>query len=177
MRKIILYIAMSLDGFIADKDGGVNWLGGDGSEPENFGRYARFIETIDTVILGWNTYHQIVTELSPDVWPYAGKTSYVVTHRQMENLEEIIFTGQNLPELIARLKAQEGKDIWICGGAGIAQQLMKENLIDEVCVSVIPMLLGEGIRLFEGAQMSLKLMHTEQYNGIVDLVYQVRETI
>ncbi len=177
MRRIILYIAMSLDGFIADKNGGVHWLGGDGSEPESFGSYSRFIETIDTVILGWNTYYQIVTELSPEVWPYAGKTSYVVTHRRKEDADGIIFTGQSLPELATRLKAQGGKDIWICGGAGIAQQMMKENLIDEVCVSVIPMLLGEGIRLFEGVQIPLKLMRTEHYNGIVDLVYQVRETI
>ncbi len=83
MRKIKLYIAISLDGFIADKNGSVAFLGGDGSDEQNFGSYLDFIETIDTVILGHSTYNQIVTELSPDEWAYKGKTSYVLTHRDI----------------------------------------------------------------------------------------------
>ncbi len=73
MRKTILYIAMSLDGYIADRDGGVAWLAGDGSSPDHPGSYPRFYESIDTVILGYATYRQIVTELFPDGWIYQGE--------------------------------------------------------------------------------------------------------
>lgn len=66
MRKIILYVAASVDGFIADKNGGVSWLQGDDSDLQAEGTYNRFIESVDTIILGYSTYHQIVTELSPD---------------------------------------------------------------------------------------------------------------
>lgn len=73
MRKVILYIAMSIDGYIADEKGGVDWLAGDGSDKDNQGSFPRFIETVDIVILGYKTYYQIVTELSPDSWAYLGK--------------------------------------------------------------------------------------------------------
>ena len=81
MRKIRLYIAMSLDGYIADKNGGVSWLSGHGQDEENIDTYSEFIKNVDTVIMGWNTYHQIVTELSPQEWVYADLKSYVITHR------------------------------------------------------------------------------------------------
>lgn len=85
MGKIILYLAMSVDGYIADEQGGVGWLGGDGSEPDAPGSYPAFYETVDTMVMGWTTYRQIVTELSPDSWPYEGRPCYVVTHRQEED--------------------------------------------------------------------------------------------
>lgn len=72
MGKIVLYLAMSVDGYIADEQGGVGWLGGDGSEPDAPGSYPAFYETVDTIVMGWTTYRQIVTELSPDSWPYEG---------------------------------------------------------------------------------------------------------
>ena len=65
MGKIVLYLAMSVDGYIADEQGGVGWLGGDGSEPGAPGSYPAFYETVDTIVMGWTTYHQIITEL---VW-------------------------------------------------------------------------------------------------------------
>ena len=176
MRKTILYIAMSLDGYIADPYGGVAWLGGDGSDNENPGSYPAFIETIDTIILGYKTYHQVVTELSPGKWMYSGKTSYVLTHREMESSDEIIFTDENLPELIKRIRKNDGKDIWICGGAAIANQFLALDEIDQFCVSIIPTILGDGVRLFDKHQKDhpLKLVSTRSYNGIVDLVYERR---
>lgn len=174
MRKVVLYIAMSLDGYIADEAGGVGWLAGDGSDIGNQGSYPHFIETIDTVILGYRTYHQIVTELSPDSWFYQGKTSYVLTHRQMDSTDEIIFTDKSPEKLITELKGSDGKDIWICGGAAIVNQLLeRDHLIDQYCISVIPVILGRGISLFggHGGKKELRLIATEQYNGIVDLVY------
>lgn len=173
MRKTVLYIAMSLDGYIADIHADVNWLGGDGSEPEHEGTYAQFIQTIDTIIMGWNTYHQIVTELSPDHWPYPGKTTYVVTHHGAESAENIIFTSQDVGALVSTLKMYAGKNIWICGGANIVRQLINVYVIDEYCISVIPVILGSGIRLFDGisARIRLKLVRTQSYNGIIELTY------
>ena len=82
MGKLVLYLAVSVDGYLADEQGGVGWLGGDGSEPENFGSYPAFYETVEVILMGWSTYHQIVTALSPDSWPYEGRPCYVVTHRR-----------------------------------------------------------------------------------------------
>lgn len=176
MRKVLLYIAMSLDGYIARADLDVSWLNGDDSDPKNPGSYPSFYDAIDTVVLGWNTYHQIKRELSPEVWPYEGKKSYVVTHHPMASTDEITFTQENLPDLIERLKQLDGRDIWICGGASLARQLIEADLIDWFCVSIIPTILGDGIRLFPRMprEHKLKLIHTESYNGIVDLVYESR---
>lgn len=175
MRKVILYIAMSLDGYIADAGGGVGWLSGqDGAETE--GSYDAFVKTVDTVVMGWRTYRQIVTELSPGEWVYGGMRAYVVTHRALPPTDDAVFFGGSPCELIEELRAGEGKDIWICGGADLAGQLLEADLIDRFHISVIPTLLGSGIRLFqEGiAERKLRLVRTAAYDGIVDLVYERR---
>ncbi len=119
MRKTILYIAMSLDGYIADKNGGVDWLERDGSDTGNEGSYGKFIDTVDTVVMGYKTYNQIVTELSPDKWVYEGLKTYVITHRKIENNKNVNFINGSIEELITELKNNDGKNIWICGGAKI----------------------------------------------------------
>ncbi len=175
MRQIVLFIAMSLDGYVADTQGGVEWLAGDGSDAQNMGSYAEFYESIDTVILGKKTYDQIVTVLSPDKWVYEDKMCYVITNQQMPSTVGIQFTSQSLASLVEKLKGEEqGKDIWICGGASIANQLMAENLIDRYHISVIPKILGDGIPLFSKHEKSvdLQLVSTHSYNGITDLIYR-----
>ena len=176
MRKVILFIAMSLDGYIADMSGGVDWLGGQTPGADDMESYNEFIRGIDTVVMGANTYRQLVTELSQDEWVYHGLTSYVVTHDPMQPTEEITFTAENPSRLINRLKAEEGRDIWICGGAAVAGQLIEDNLIDQYYINVIPTILGGGIRLFGSVEneIKLKLVGTRSYNGIVDLVYERR---
>lgn len=177
MRKVVLYIAMSLDGYLADSEGGVDWLRGQTGGTEQDGSYPEFIQTVDTVIMGYTTYHQIVTELSPDVWYYSGKKSYVLTHRELEDQEEIAFVNRDAKELIRELKRQEGRNIWICGGAEVVRQLVDSDLIDEYTVSIIPTILGKGIRLFSERESERKLLlkSTRSYDGIVDLVYGRRE--
>lgn len=179
MRKVILYIATSLDGYIADSDGGVNWLRGQDELNTDPGSYPEFIKTVDTVILGYKTYNQVVTELSPDSWVYSGMKSYVITSKGIENTDEIIFTNENLADLISRLKNKSGKNIWICGGASIVNQLIELDLIDEFHISIIPTILGNGIPLFKESNKSkcLELIGTRTYNGIVDLQYKFRKTI
>ncbi len=174
MKKVIAYIAMSLDGYIADKNGSVEWLGGDGSDITNMGSYEEFVESIDTVILGYTTYNQIVTELA-SVWPYKGKKSYVITHKKIADQEEIKFTDKNIKDLIEELKQVTTKNIWVCGGASIVNQLLNYNLIDELKISVIPIILGDGISLFKNnKKTNLKLDSTISYNGIVDLNYSIK---
>ncbi len=177
MKKISLFIAMSLDGYIADENGGVNWLGGHGKDEENVDTYSEFIRDIDTVIMGWNTYHQIVTELSPHEWIYEDLTAYVITHSPKESTPNIRFVSEDPVELVKALQKGSGKGIWICGGANIIGQLVKADCIDRYSITIIPTLLGSGIRLFEktGHEIRLKLLSVRSYNGMTDLVYERRE--
>lgn len=176
MKKVSLFIAMSLDEYIADSSGSVNWLGGQGNCDDNIDAYSEFVKDIDTVVMGWNTYHQIVTELSPDEWVYQDFTVYVVTHNSKESSDKIHFVNEGPVGLIKRLSEENGKGIWICGGANLIQQLVKEAAIDCYYITVIPTILGSGIRLFENAdhEIKLKLLRTQSYNGMTDLIYTRR---
>lgn len=176
MRKVLLYIAMSLDGYLAAEDGSVDWLVGENPQEPNMGSYPKFIQSVDTVIMGYRTYHQIVTELMPGRWPYAGKTVYVLTHRVCSPVTGVHFVNMEMEALLNEIRCQDGKDIWICGGADIIAQCVKKNIINRFCITVIPYVLGKGIRLFPelDQSVSLKFISTEVYNGMVDLVYEPR---
>ena len=176
MRKAVLFIAMSLDGYIADDNGGVGWLNGQDSDNENIDVYSDFVKDVDTILMGWNTYYQVTTELSPTEWVYSDFTTYVITHNEMLSTQQIHFTNENPVDLLEKLKSKDGKDIWICGGANLVQQFMRDNVIDRYYISIIPTLLGSGIRLFEnvGKEIKLKLLKTQTYNGITDLIYARR---
>lgn len=175
MKKVVLYIAMSLDGYIADSTGGVSWLTGDGSDTANPGSYDAFIATIDTVILGYKTYHQIITKLSPDTWVYSGKKCYVLTHRPLASNREIIFTDKPVHVLIPELKNTAEKDIWICGGADIVTQCLRASVIDKLRITIAPVILGNGIRLFDvqPKPIRLQLISTNTYNGFTEIEYDI----
>lgn len=174
MRKVVLFIAMSLDGYIARRDGGIDWLKGENPAGDDMESYREFAETIDTVVMGRNTYEQISRELSPGAWCYPDFTSYILTHGENEDTKERRFVNRDVCRLVEQLKSREGKDIWICGGAGIIWPLLQENLIDRYHISVIPQILGDGIRLFPCMEQSteLKLLKMRSYNGITDLIYE-----
>lgn len=176
MRKISLFIAMSLDGYIADSKGGIDWLNGQGNDDENIDTYSEFAKTIDTILMGWNTYHQVITELSPEEWIYNKFTTYVITHNEHTSSENIRFVNINPVDLVKKLKEENGKDVWICGGANLIQQLVNEDLIDYYYITVVPTLLGSGIRLFENVnyEIKLRLLGTQSYNGMTDLIYTRR---
>lgn len=180
MRKTILYIAVSLDGYIADSKGSASWIGGQDKDMEIEDTFTPFFSNVDTVIMGRNTYDQIVTELSPDQWPYEGATTYVLTHNAVsDDTENIRFKNMDVCRLVEELKQKSGgKDIWICGGANVARQLIAENQIDIYHLAVIPVILGSGIRLFSvsGPKIDLELTGTKEYNGIIEMTYRHRST-
>jgi len=176
LRKTVLFIAMSLDGYIADARGGTSWLEGQAPGKNDMVSYEKFIQTVDTVMMGAGTYRQLVTELSPNEWAYPELISYIVTHTPKPSTDRIKFTEESPCQLVDRLKKEAGKDIWICGGAAIVKQLMAADRIERYYINVIPTILGSGIRLFGPLEkeIKLKLIKTESYNGITDLVYERR---
>lgn len=177
MRKVILYIALSLDGFIADAQGGVGWLGGEQPQQEGDNGYGEFIRNVDTIIIGKKTYDQIATELFPDRWYYEGKLSYILTHHPQKDTNEIKFTNEPAADLVERLRRQEGKNIWICGGAQVVNDLMRADLIDEYHLTWIPTMLGSGVRLFDASRKTvlLHLAECTNENGMVDCTYVRRQ--
>lgn len=174
MRETVLYIAVSLDGFIADAEGGVGWLSGqDASYQGDYG-YGNFAETVDTVLMGYRTYDQITSELSPGIWPYQDMQSFVFTHRELPAQGRITFTSQPPTTLIEALKCQPGKKIWICGGADLIRQMMAADLIDEYHLTIMPVLLGRGLRLFQDNENTVRLRLTaiKSENGTIDCIYK-----
>ena len=173
--KIILYIASSIDGYIADSSGGIDWLNEGQAIVEEDNSYEKFYENIDVVILGRKTYDQVVEELSPGNYPYKDKTSYVITNRlENDNTEDnIVFTNENLIDLVEKLKL-EGKRVWIVGGSSIIHQLVDKDLIDEYEITMIPKILGSGIPLFKEVEESISLELVSSYfrNGICSLKYR-----
>ncbi len=177
MRKVVLYIAVSLDGYVADKDGKVEFLQGDGSDAENPGTYEEFYANVGDVIMGYTTYHQVTTELMPGTYAYAGKKSYVFTSKKIENTEDVVFVNRNVAEFIAELKENNDEgDIWINGGASIVNQVIWAGLVDEIIISTIPTILGGGIRLFAENEKEVKLKYVSSSvaNGIVETTYILR---
>ena len=170
-RRVILMIAASLDGYIADRGGGVSWL--PEGEAES-GSETTFMGGIDTVVMGWNTYRQVVTELSPGQWPYEGLTCWVATHRSPQPRPGVHFFSGDLARQVRRLREQQGRGIWVCGGADVIRQLLEADLIDRLEIFVIPVLLGGGIRLFPELEhpLALELESAGAAGGMARLVYQ-----
>lgn len=170
-RKVVLYIAMSLDGFIAGKNDELDFLTQVEKEGEDYG-YAQFIETIDTVIMGRKTY-EIVLSFGVG-FPHADKKSYILTRTSRDTEANVNFFNGNINTLIDDLKKTDGKNIFIDGGAKVVHLLLKNQLIDELIISIIPVLLGDGIRLFKGEEpeQKLELISTKAFEkGLVQLHY------
>lgn len=176
-RKVILYIAASLDGYIAKPNDDLSFLSMVEREGEDYG-YASFISTIDTVIIGRKTYDWIMKHVPEFV--HADKNTYVITRTARPGKENVHFYTGDLRELVMQLKAGEGKNIFCDGGAEIVNELLKEGMIDELIISVIPILLGEGTRLFkEGySEQSLELVSSSSFDtGLIQLHYKKKESL
>lgn len=167
MRKIILFIAASLDGFIAGKSGEIDWLFTD----QDYG-YIEFFKTIDVVILGRKTYDQALTF---GEYPFKGKEAFVFsrTHGGATD-ENVKFISGDVAIFVDSLKPKQGKNIWLVGGSELIKQFLKHDLIDEFVISIHPIILGEGIPLFP-VPNPLQKLHLEQCEtfdtGLVQITY------
>jgi dihydrofolate reductase len=172
-RKTILYIACSLDGYIAAPNDDLSFLSIVEQAGEDYG-YSGFIQTIDTVILGRKTYEWIMKQVPEFV--HADKTTYVITRTERPAIGNTSFYTGNLKELIDSLKSQPGKDIFIDGGAEVVHELLSQKGIDEFVISIIPILVGNGTRLFKDGrpEQQLQLVSSKQFKtGLVQLHYKV----
>ncbi len=175
-RKVLFYIAMTLDGYIADVDGNLDWLL---KYDDPTGRikdyYDEFLQNVDTVIMGKKTYMHLITELAPDQWAYEGLHTIVATNDKETRKvhQDITFVSGDLVAHTRALLEQDGKDIWVVGGAHVAADYFKANLIDAYYIQIVPILLGDGIRLFEPTFDSIPLVFEDAtpVDGITFLKY------
>lgn len=171
-RKLVLYIAMSLDGYIAKPNDDLSFLSLVERENEDYG-YAAFISTVDTIIIGRRTYEWVTSQFE---YPHQDKMTYIISrNKSVQNTPNITYSD-NVVELVTALKRENGKTIFCDGGAQLVNALLKHKLIDELILSIIPVLVGEGIRLFENdrPEQNLQLVSSKSYSsGLTQLYYQI----
>jgi dihydrofolate reductase len=164
---------MSLDGFIATKDDGLDWLSIVEKEGEDYG-YTATHQNTDTYIVGRKTY-ETVLKLTGGSFPQAQMYKcYIMTRQNRADENGVTFYNGDIETLINELKSQEGKNIYCDGGGQIVQLLMQKDLIDEYIISIIPIILGDGKRLFLGEtpQISIRLLSSKQFEtGLMQLKY------
>ncbi|MBY0147825.1 dihydrofolate reductase family protein [Neobacillus niacini] len=179
-RKIILDLAVTLDGFIEGKNGEVDWCIMD---PDM--NFNDFLHQIDTILYGrksyelWGKYtpETEVTETEKELWELVhSKQKYVFSRTQKGSDDPAIFINEQILEEVNTLKNQPGKDIWLYGGASLITTFIKLGLVDEFRLSVHPVVLGEGKPLFMDVQerVQLKLVNTRTFSsGVVQLIYHL----
>ncbi len=177
MKKIKLYIATSLNGYIAKPDHSVDWLHEiPVPEGEDYG-YVEFYDSCSVTLQGNNTYKFILN--SGHDFPYTTTKNYVFTRNEkLESNQDVTFVSDNHIEVVKTLKQEEGKDIWLIGGAQINGLLFDHGLVDEIWIHIMPIVLENGIKLTESLSndVSLDLMSSKSYSsGVVEMKYKVRK--
>lgn len=188
MSRVSYYCAASLDGYIAEGDDTLGWLlgyegsyAGPDAQPIA-GAYERFYEGVGALVMGSTTYEWIVREL--EAWPYAGKPTWVLTTRELAAPDargaDVRMTRGRVADLAGEMIAAAGeRALWVVGGGNVASQFADEGLIDEVIVTLVPVVLGEGKPLFDrrlpGGPM--RLTGTRPFDsGMVEVRYEVVRT-
>lgn len=174
MGKVIYYVAISVDGYIAADDGGIDWLNNFPVEGVDLG-FDAFYETVDAVVLGAATYEQV---LGFGAWPYAQAEAVVLTRRELPQPQggTVRFSTDPVAAVLADLSARHAGTVWLVGGGKLAAAAQAADAIDEYDIAVIPLLLGAGIPLLapaaQTAQQNLRLIaHQAFSNGVVRLRY------
>lgn len=170
MRTVNLFIATSLDGYIARKNGEVDWLFTD----QDYG-YTAFFDGIETLLMGRRTYEQVLTF---GEYPYGAKEAYVFSRVQRDRTEHVNFVAEEPATFVRDLKGRPGGDIWLVGGAALVRELLAAKLVDRLILAVHPLILGEGLPLFLGPlpEIPLRLTGHQGFDtGLVQLVYEVAE--
>lgn len=174
--RVTLHMVSSLDGFIAKKDNSVSWLEDTGSVYEagvsiSEEDAAAFVKAIDCYVLGSRTYEHAL-ELG---WPYGETPAVVVTGRNLPSAKKSVeFYSGDLRALIDTKLAPRYRNIWLVGGAMLCQRFLELGLVDEINLTIVPVLLGDGLRLFGGSvtEERWNLKNVAPYkNGFVELSY------
>jgi dihydrofolate reductase len=170
--RITLYVAASLDGFVAAADGDVSWLDAY-HDDESTADYGAFFADVDCLVMGSRTYEQV---LGFGEWPYERRPTYVVTGRDLPRANDAVeFADRPVPELAADLRSRYDH-VWLVGGAQLAQAFLREDLVDELRLHVVPTFVGRGVRLFghPGPSRAPTLVGTTTYDsGVVELRYDL----
>ncbi len=181
--RVTIHMAASLDGFVARKDGRVDWLetsdefaGGETLEP---GFVESFLKTIDCYVMGSRTYETALNfEAQGFGWAYGDKPTFVLTHRELPRTRDTVeFYAGDLAELVNGRLRPTFRSIWFVGGSVVAAECLRLGLADEVRYSILPILIGEGIPFFEklDQDVALHLAEVQAYkSGMVELRYEVR---
>jgi dihydrofolate reductase len=145
MTKVIFYLATSKDGFIADKEGGVDWLPTPSTDfGHDFG-YKKFYDSIDTIAMGSKTYEQVI---GFGEWAWSGKPTYVFTHRPLPSISpDIHFVCDDIEAFLKKIEESGSKNLWLLGGSALADSFEHCGRIDEYIVTIVPHILKEGIPL------------------------------
>jgi dihydrofolate reductase len=174
MRTLSLFIATSLDGYIAKPDDDLSFLKIVEKEGEDYG-YAEFTSTIDTIILGRKTYDWVLGKIGASHYDNGERNVYVITRTERPGVGKTKFYTGEITELVRQLKSENGKNIYCDGGAEIVNELLKNDLIDEFIITVIPVLVGDGTRLFKDGrpEQQLTLVNTKTFDtGLTQLHYK-----
>ena len=178
MRTVLLNLTASLDGFIADTNGGIGWLAPMPAQVP--AEYLELMATVDTLVMGRATYETSLA-LEGGVEIFAGKRVCVFTSRHnLEPIAGVTFVRESPESFVARLKAEQGGTIWVFGGGQLATALSDAGLIDEYLIAIQPVLLGEGIPLWRSPHGSTTLETVAARvweGGVVELRYRRRRTI
>jgi dihydrofolate reductase len=141
-RKVILYSAVSLDSFIAREDGNIDWLPSVDNSEDDDQDYKDFYQQIDVTLMGRKTYEQVLG--FPGEFPYSKTINYVFTRQKQQSNNLVHFIHDHIEEFVNQLKNQSGKDIWLIGGGELNTHLLNAGLIDEIILTIIPIVLGKG---------------------------------
>jgi dihydrofolate reductase len=168
---MVLFIAASLDGYIAKEGDDLDWLHNTEGQGDN--GYSEMYATIDTMVMGYKTYHYIKKNL--DTFPHSDKKCYVFSRSQKGSNEDAEFINEDVISFTKKLKAKQGKKIWMVGGATLLDDFMKEKLIDEIIITFTPHILGSGVPLFKenNPEQSLTLLELKRFNQFAQLCYKV----
>ena len=174
MRKLSLFIATSLDGYIAKPNDDLSFLKLVEKEGEDYG-YAEFTATIDTLIIGRKSYDYVLKEIGSSHYDNGTRDVYVITRTEKPSAGKTNFYTGNLTELVQRLKSGSGKNIYCDGGAEVINELLNKDLVDELVISIVPVLVGNGTRLFKDGRPEhlLELVNSKTFDtGLTQLHYR-----
>lgn len=169
-RRIKLFIATSLDGYIAGPNGEIDWLFSD----QDYS-YSEFIAGIDTIIMGRRSYE---TALTFDEWRYTGLRAYVFSHDKDHAPDpRVTFVNRPVVDLVSEIRRTAGKDIWLLGGGELIRSFLDAGLVDDVTIAIHPVFLGAGIPLIPVGtrQTAMRLMGERRYDtGLLLITYTVQ---